>query len=243
MTRVAVISDIHGNLHALEAVLARSDDLGCVRIVCLGDLVGYGAFPEACVRIVRERGIACVMGNHDAAAAGLRSTADFNEVARTAVEWTRGQLAAASLDFLAGLPDRQEDADGTLYVHGSPYGAFDYLVVERQLAGVAERLRKERGPVTCFFGHTHTPLCFAGGGRREPGGEPCRPAAGEVLLVNPGSVGQPRDGDPRASFAVRDADTGTVVIERVAYDVEAARRAIHATGLPPLLGDRLLSGA
>jgi predicted phosphodiesterase len=242
LERIAVLSDIHGNLQALEAVLERADALGCDGMVCLGDVVGYGARPAECLALVRHRGAACIQGNHDGAVTVPAEARDFNARARAAVDHSRACLAADDLVWLAGLPTCVTWPDGTVLAHGAPADRDRYLLSDSQLE--FERADQERlhGPGLTFVGHTHLPLwCTAGGVEASPAGR--RPVPGGArALVNPGSVGQPRDGDPRASFAVWDRTGGEVEFLRVVYDIEAARGEILAAGLPESLGDRLRLG-
>lgn len=239
--RTAVISDIHGNLEALEAVLAEVDRIGVELLYSLGDIVGYGPDPAACLEIVRRRAAVSLMGNHDAAVAGLTSLEEFNEFARSAVEWTAARLAAAQIEYLGSLPYTHR-APELLLVHASPieperwhylHGLAD---INEHFAAFAERL--------CFVGHSHRPGVYAIGGdgtvTRRGAAESLRP--GLRYLVNAGSVGQPRDRDPRASFVVYDAARGRVDVRRVSYPVEKTQERMHAAGIPDFLIDRLGAG-
>lgn len=239
--RIAVLSDIHGNLEALEAVLAEVDRLGVDLLYSLGDIVGYGPSPAACVEIVRRRATVSLIGNHDAAVAGLTSLEFFNEFARSAVDWTTAHLDDGQIDYLGSLPYTQRTA-GLLLVHASPieperwhyiHGLVD---IEEHFAAFEERL--------CFVGHSHRPGVFAIRGARDVARrgvrEKLRP--GLRYLVNVGSVGQPRDRDPRASYVIYDAADQSVELRRVSYPVERTQERMHAAGIPAFLIDRLGAG-
>jgi diadenosine tetraphosphatase ApaH/serine/threonine PP2A family protein phosphatase len=238
--RVAVLSDIHSNLAALDAVL---EDLGEVdRIWVLGDIVGYGPDPDAVVARLREREAIAVRGNHDAAAIGQLDASAFNDDARAAVEWTRRTLGAEARAWLDGLPERREVEDFTL-VHGSPRDPlWEYLfsvpVARRNLAAFTTR--------HCLVGHTHVPLVFREG---EDGVELLAPGDGSALdlderrtILNPGGVGQPRDGDPRACAMILDTDEGCAAWRRVEYPVERTQERMRQEGLPVRLINRLAHG-
>ena len=240
--RYAILSDIHGNLEALGAVLAdagpRADG-----VLCLGDIVGYGADPVACIERVAERAEAVVAGNHEHGVAGLLDLAWFNDRARAAAEWTRGRLDDDHRAWLAARPLVHAVHDATL-VHASPARPeeWDYLVSAQDgyeaFAAFATRL--------CFVGHSHRPGAWSvgsSGPAYEPGATDVAFEHGRRYLVNVGSVGQPRDRDPRAAYALWDVDAHRVTIRRVPYDVDAARRKILAAGLPRFLAERLSVGA
>jgi diadenosine tetraphosphatase ApaH/serine/threonine PP2A family protein phosphatase len=216
-------------------------------MLCLGDLVGYGADPGACIDIVGERAVALVGGNHEHGAAGLMSLEWFNPVARTAALWTRGQLPPAALAWLGGLPLTAVVGDATL-AHASPSHPeeWDYLLSAEDGFGVFGAFETR----LCFVGHSHRPGVWSLGssGPEHAGRFTAWPAEvpledGRRYLVNVGSVGQPRDRDPRAAYAVWDLEARRVEIRRVAYDHRDAARRILAAGLPRLLADRLASGS
>ncbi len=240
--RYAVLSDIHGNLEALDAVLA--DAAGQAdAVLCLGDVVGYGADPAACMERMAASAQVLVAGNHERGVAGLLDLDWFNHYARVAVEWTRDRLDADHRRYLAALPLTAEVADATL-VHASPDGPeeWDYLVSAqdgfRAFPAFAGRL--------CFVGHSHLPAAWSlgsSGPEFVTGAIDLSLEQGRRYIVNVGSVGQPRDRDPRAAYALWDAARRSVAIRRVAYDVDTARRKILAGGLPRLLADRLPRGA
>ena len=240
--RYAVLSDIHGNLEALEAVLAdaatRTDTL-----LCLGDLVGYGADPVACVEMVAGRAQTITLGNHEQAVAGGLDLDWFNPHARAAAEWTRERLDEDHLRYLTALPLIAEVGDATL-VHASPDrpDEWDYLISAEDgfnaFSAFATRL--------CFVGHSHLPGAWSlgsSGPEHLPGSIDLSLERGRRYIVNVGSVGQPRDRDPRASYAIWDRAARRVAIRRVPYDLAEARRKIVAAGLPRFLADRLQRGA
>jgi diadenosine tetraphosphatase ApaH/serine/threonine PP2A family protein phosphatase len=224
-------------------VLADLDRRGVDELLCLGDLVGYGADPGPCLETVAVRARSVVAGNHDHAAAGLVDLAWFNPHARQAVAWTAGRLAADHTRYLATLPLVVETAGATL-VHASPAdpGRWSYLVTPDEGRAVLDAFPTP----LCFIGHSHLPAVWLrradGTVEYRRGPDRIRLGAGDRALVSVGSVGQPRDGDPSAAYAVWDVDAGAVEMRRVAYDVQEARQRIHAAGLPRLLGDRLLHG-
>ncbi len=241
--RVAVISDIHGNLQALEAVLEQVGEAGCEAVWCLGDVVGYGADPDACVQLVREHADVCLAGNHDLGVAGVLSVETFSEIARRAASWTAGVISEQTRGFLVSLAPVAERHSISLY-HASPRDPVWEYVLTPQAAELALDVQARR---VSLVGHTHVPLAFnrytsapaTGGVRRA--GEQLDLGAGRWLL-NPGSVGQPRDGDPRAAWMELDADRWTAAFRRVDYDIDGAARAIRAAGLPPALAERLCIG-
>jgi diadenosine tetraphosphatase ApaH/serine/threonine PP2A family protein phosphatase len=239
--RIAVLSDIHGNLEALEAVLGDVDRGGCDKVCSLGDVVGYGPDPAACLEIVRRRAGVSLTGNHDAAVAGTTSLDDFNEFARSAVEWTAGRLDAGQVEYLGSLPYTHREP-GLLFVHASP-GEPERWHYIHGLADVAEHFAAftER---LCFVGHSHRPGIYAIGAGCSLVGRAGRERLGPGLryLVNAGSVGQPRDRDPRASYAVYDSASDSVELRRVAYPFEKTQERMRAAGLPVFLIDRLGAG-
>lgn len=238
--RIVVLSDIHANLHALDAVL---DAAGAVDgIWHLGDVVGYGPEPDAVVSRLRETGAIGVRGNHDAAAGGGPEIDWFNPDARRAMEWTRSTISPSTLAWLRGLPERREEGECTL-VHGSPRDPiWEYVtsvpVARANLAVLASRIG--------LHGHTHLPVAFLEeDGRIEvvsPGDGSVLELGGRRALVNPGSVGQPRDGDPRSAFLVLDTAADTVSWHRVDYEIGAVQAAMRAAGLPASLAARLSVG-
>lgn len=241
--RVAVLSDVHANLDALEAVLDAAAEADAVFV--LGDIVGYGAEPQEVIdRLAGLPDGRLIAGNHDLAVADRFPLDWFNHDAATAARWTKGRLSATGAALLRRL-EPKEGTEGTLLVHGSVRDpAAEYLLDE---LGARASFEHEDFSL-CFFGHTHVPTLFRrtsdgsirGGLTAEGDRVVLEPEA--RYLVNPGSVGQPRDGDPRAAFLVFDSDEPSVAWRRVEYPVERAQEKIRAAGLPPFLADRLAAG-
>ncbi len=241
--RVAVVSDVHSNLAALEAVL---DSMGSVDALWhLGDIVGYGAEPDGVVERLEAAGAVGVRGNHDAAAIGLLGVEWFNREARLAMEWTRRTIGERTRAWLAALPERRADGELRL-VHGSFRDPTWEYVTTSAVARANLVVLAEDGGRIGLHGHTHVPIVFA-----DRDGQPDALAPGDgalmsisegVLLLNPGSVGQPRDGDERASWLELNLETLEATWHRVAYDVERSQAAIRAAGLPDRLADRLAYG-
>ncbi len=238
---IAVISDIHGNLEALNAVLDDARRESVDQLICLGDVVGYGADPNACLARVREEAVATVLGNHDAAACDLKQSENFNEVAREAIRWTAETLSEDNLDFLGRVPYEFVEGDAR-YVHASPDDppSWHYILTEQEAWNAFEACPE---PV-CFVGHSHVPLrVFLRKGRLVVLDEDVVELEGDDrALVNVGSVGQPRDGDWRASYALYDPVLRAVTARRVEYDIDEASRKIRAAGLPEILATRLAVG-
>ena len=238
--RVAVLSDIHANLVALDAVLAAAGSVDA--IWHLGDVVGYGSEPDAVVARLDDAGAIGVAGNHDLAALGGPEIDWFNPDAKAAMEWTRGRIGDRTRAWLGALPKTRAEAGMTL-VHGSPRDpVWEYIT---SLAVARTNLDALGTPIG-LHGHTHVPIAWA---ERDGRIEAVAPANGSTFridgrraLLNPGSVGQPRDGDPAASWLELDTDAGVATWRRGAYDVEAARAGILDAGLPARLGDRLRHG-
>jgi diadenosine tetraphosphatase ApaH/serine/threonine PP2A family protein phosphatase len=237
--RIAVLSDIHANLPALDAVLAATGDVDGVWH--LGDVVGYGPDPDGVVDRLREIGAVGVRGNHDAAAAGGDEIDWFNPEARRAMEWTRQAISPETVAWLRALPDRRS-IEGCELVHGSLREPMWEYVTSLSVARANLDLLDAR---IGLHGHTHVPIAWleASGGdaRHHPGDGELR-LDGRRALINPGSVGQPRDGDPAASFLVLDTSSGSAAWHRVGYDVAAVQRAMREAGLPPSLSARLSVG-
>ncbi len=240
--RYAVLSDIHGNLEALRAVLVACET-EVDGVLCLGDIVGYGADPVACLELIAERGAVLVAGNHEHGVAGHLDLEWFNPVARTAVAWTATQLGTDHRGYIGALPLTAGLAGATL-VHASPLhpDEWSYLFSAQDglgaFAGFEGRL--------CFVGHSHRPGHWSvgsSGPRYRAGASPILLEAGRRYIINVGSVGQPRDRDPRACFAIWDIAARSITMRRVAYDVQATRQKILRAGLPRLLADRLRVGA
>jgi predicted phosphodiesterase len=241
--KVAVVSDIHSNRQAFEAVLEAVADSDASELWCLGDLVGYGADPDACVELARRHTAVCLAGNHDMAVAGELPLDDFSRGASLAAQWTREVIAPANLTFLESLrPEGQEGALG-LY-HASPRDPMWEYVLSALLAESCLDAQPRR---VCLIGHSHVALSFVRHEGESATGEPRREgteldvSSGEWLL-NPGSVGQPRDGDPRAAWLLLDLDDHSVSYRRTRYDVAGAAAAIKAARLPNSLAERLEYG-
>ena len=241
--QVALISDIHANRQALEAVLADIARTDAAETWCLGDLVGYGAEPDACVEIVREQATICLAGNHDLAVTGALSLSEFSRGAEIAARWTREVMEPDNVAWLRTLLPMDVDRSIGLY-HASPRDPIWEYVLSALLAELCLDVQTHR---ICAVGHSHVALSFV---RREgelATGEPRRGddtldlSAGE-WLINPGSVGQPRDGDPRAAWLLLDLDARTAAWRRVPYDIGRAQAAIRAARLPDSLADRLSYG-
>ena len=239
--KTAILSDVHANLEALQAVLKVVDERGAGRILCLGDVVGYGASPNECLDLIRERCKFVLLGNHDSASSGGPEAARFNPNAKAAALWTAKVLTHQNRDYLRGLPLSQR-AEPYFYVHASPAAPRDWeYIFDRFDAEPQFQFFKEHA---CFIGHTHQPAIFE---RTSTGCEHLAPAKLQFdpahrYIVNVGSVGQPRDRDPRACFLLLDEPAGTIDFERVPYDIEAAQAKIRAANLPNVLATRLAVG-
>ena len=239
--KYAIISDVHANIEALEPVLAYADDAGVDQIVCLGDVVGYNATPNECADILRERNILTIMGNHDAVACGDEDPWGFNPVAKKAALWTRDQLSAENIQWIKSLPDHLCFGDFAT-VHGAPKSHNTYLFSWRDIIPHLYYLEEQNCRI-CFMGHTHTPGIFSVDGMYTID-EDFRFSLGmeKVFFINPGSVGQPRDGDARAAFAILDTETNVFEQVRLKYAVEQAAQRVRAAQLPEFLADRLAAG-
>jgi predicted phosphodiesterase len=242
--RIALLSDVHGNLPAFRAVLADVDAVGPDEIWCLGDLVGYGAQPEDCVALARERCDLCLAGNHDLVVLDAIPITDFSTHAAAAARWTRDHIAAESLEFLRGLEPVEAGRQIGLY-HASPRDpVWEYVIS----SWAASECMDVMEPRVSAIGHSHVALFFrrdgdtdAAKGELAHGGTERDIGAGEWLL-NPGAVGQPRDEDSRAAWLLLDTDTWAAAWRRVAYPIEEAARAIESAGLPTALAERLYRG-
>ncbi|MGD9735729.1 MAG: metallophosphoesterase [Solirubrobacterales bacterium] len=244
--RVAVLSDIHANRPALEAVLEAIGETEVEELWCLGDLVGYGADPDRCTELVRERCALTLCGNHDLAVLGELDIATFSESAATAVEWTRAAASEESLDYLRSLAPQGSRAKVGLF-HASPRDpVWEYVLSLDQAEAGLEAMEERVG----LIGHSHVALFFTRPAAKRPtyaqGAQAGDGASVEIAsgrwLLNPGSVGQPRDGDPRAAWLELDAGSWSARYHRVPYDTEAAGRAILEAGLPSSLAERLQIG-
>jgi diadenosine tetraphosphatase ApaH/serine/threonine PP2A family protein phosphatase len=241
--RVAVLSDIHGNRQAFQAVLTDVQTTDAEELWCLGDLVGYGADPDACVRLAREHTDFCLLGNHDMAVRGDLPLEEFSIGAAMAAEWTRDVIEPETREYLSTLEPQDLTREVGLY-HASPRDPIWEYVLSTLLAELCFDVQRHR---VCLIGHSHVALSFSRHEGEAATGEPRRDgtvldlSAGEWLL-NPGSVGQPRDGDPRAAWMLLDTSAWTAEYRRTRYDIGAAAAAIRAAQLPDSLAERLLYG-
>ncbi|MBI1911601.1 MAG: metallophosphoesterase family protein [Deltaproteobacteria bacterium] len=242
--RYAVISDIHSNLEAFSAFIDEVENLDINKIICLGDIVGYNANPNECIDIIRKKKIICVMGNHDSRASGLEDPFDFNLQAQTAIYWTRHALNAENKEFLRNLPRTLLIDNKFLAVHGSIDDTDTYILGERSALRNFDLLREMGRPNLCFFGHTHVPVTFAehDGSADIKTDQTIKIEKGVNYLINPGSIGQPRDRDPRASFIIYDTRKSIVTFHRIEYDIQSTAEKILAAGLPERLAERLKLG-
>ncbi|MEA2398864.1 MAG: hypothetical protein QOK25_2420 [Thermoleophilaceae bacterium] len=240
---MALLSDVHGNLPAFQAVVEDTRREGVDALWCLGDLVGYGAQPDECVALAAECCDLCLVGNHDLVVIGRLDVESFSTNAAVAALWTRDHIAPASVDYLAALSPEDDSREMGLY-HASPRDpVWEYVLSTLQARSCMDAMDKRVGAV----GHSHVALWFS----RENGGD----VAGDIApagterdlskgewIVNPGGVGQPRDGDPRAAWLLLDTETWIATWRRVEYPIDDAARAIQDAGLPAALSDRLYVG-
>ena len=246
----ALISDVHSNKEALDAVLSRIDGLGVETIFCLGDLVGYNADPESCVQTVLSRCTQVIRGNHDKAVAGFLGLDWFNSAARAAALWTRSKVGPETLEAIRRLPEGpRETEDGTIILcHGTPYDEDAYLIDARSVDESYRCLQSKHPKVRfCLLGHTHLPTVVV---RKSDSAAPqvmkwrekmdLEPSG--VYLINPGSVGQPRDGIALASFGILDTSKMIYRNIRAPYNVRETQRKILLAGLPRGLAERLTEG-
>jgi len=257
LVRLAILSDIHANLPALEAVFADVQSAGLGEVWCLGDVVGYGAQPDECASLVAERCVLCLVGNHDLAVLGELDDSSFSPAAAAAVRWTRETAKSETIEFLRGLKPADEGREVALY-HASPRDpVWEYVLWPDQ---AAECIAVQAARVS-LIGHSHVALFFVMPEDGDPSLPPGQAAeldgvakgaqagAGTRLdlsegrwLINPGSVGQPRDGDPRAAWLELDTDPWEATYHRIEYEVDRAARAIVASELPEHLANRLYVG-
>lgn len=230
----AIISDIHSNLEALTKTLALIDQHHVDEVICLGDIVGYGANPNECIERVKERCSIVLMGNHDAAAVHPHTAQDFNPLARRAIEWTYSALTVEHRDYLQALPYKAEKGD-LLFVHASPQNPdrFDYIFTQEEAENAFQCFSEK----ICFIGHTHIPAIFSRSARVK------ELTPNNQYIINVGSVGQPRDGNPMLSFGIFDTNLWSFELIRDVYDIETASIKIAQQGLPEELGIRILYGS
>jgi len=243
--RCAIISDIHANLTAFQAVLQDVESRGGFEhIWCLGDIVGYGPDPKECIQLLRQYGPICIAGNHDWGAIGKIDIDDFNPDAAAACRWTGQQLGPQEVDYLANLPLIISEGDFTL-AHGSPREPIWEYLVSTYNAKVSFSHFQTR---FCLVGHSHVPLVFEYDARsgecllHQLAPDDVANLGSNRLIINPGGVGQPRDGDPRASYAVYDSDNKVIRHYRVPYDVASTQQRMKEYGLPYKLAARLSHG-
>jgi predicted phosphodiesterase len=241
--RLAVVSDIHANLAALDAVLTDLEHQPAVDGVWVcGDTVGYGPQPNEVIERLRQRDARAVMGNHDGAAVGVVDVGWFNDAAAAAIEWTAGVLTAESRAYLAALPERLVEGDLTM-VHGSPREPiWEYIASP----GIAAANLAAFDTTHCLFGHTHVPVVHAAADgavtTHAPRAGATEPLPAGRALLNPGSVGQPRDGNPDSSYLVLDLGAATATFRRVGYDIATTQALMRERGLPRWLVERLAVG-
>jgi diadenosine tetraphosphatase ApaH/serine/threonine PP2A family protein phosphatase len=241
--RYAILADIHANLAAFKAVLGDIGEKGGAdELWCLGDIVGYGPDPSACIELLHKQSPVCIVGNHDLGAIGKLDLSYFNPAAAAACRWTAGRLSPADIQYLESLPQSATQGDFYL-VHGSPAEPIMEYVTS---TGVAAKNFSFFDTPYCLVGHTHVPLAF----KQSSGGcssVALSPSIGLVLgaqrmIINPGGVGQPRDGDPRASYAIYDSEGSVFRLHRVSYDIDATQDKMIRAGLPMALVSRLQEG-
>ncbi|HLM09196.1 MAG TPA: metallophosphoesterase family protein [Thermoleophilaceae bacterium] len=241
--RIALLSDVHGNLPAFEAVLRDAESAGAEELWCLGDLVGYGAQPDECVALARKRCTVCLAGNHDLVVTGDIPISDFSESAAAAARWTQDNISPESLSFLRALAASAPSLTPGLF-HGSPRDpVWEYVLSSWQADECMDLMEARVGAI----GHSHVALWFHRDDEGETDGAPAEGGSSLDLstgrwLVNPGGVGQPRDGDPRAAWLLLDTGTWAASWRRVDYPIDEAAGAIEAAGLPRVLAERLYSG-
>jgi diadenosine tetraphosphatase ApaH/serine/threonine PP2A family protein phosphatase len=238
--RIAIFGDIHANLEALEAVLADAAGQGCNDRICMGDIVGYNANPADCLERVRAMGCPVIKGNHDEDASGRHSLESMNPVAATALEWTREQLDEEQKTWLRRLRMVRQVEDFTV-VHSTLDQPANWNYVTNRFDAMSNF--SYQFTQVCFHGHTHVPRVYVKDGKvREVPAESISIEPGSKYFINVGSVGQPRDGDWRACYAIYDLEHKLVVFRRVEYDIETTQRKIRAADLPPMLAERLADG-
>ena len=238
--RIALFGDIHANLEALEAVLQDATEQGCTDHVCMGDIVGYNADPYACLEIVRSKNWPVVKGNHDEDASGDHSLESMNPVAASALEWTRQQLSEDQRAWLRNIRMVRQVEDFTV-VHSTLDQPQSWNYVTNKFDAMSNFSYQFTN--LCFHGHTHVPRIFIRESRvAEVEGDSIVIEPGMKYFINTGSVGQPRDGDWRACYAIYDIPTATVSFRRVEYDLATTQQKIRAAGLPEVLAERLAEG-
>ena len=238
--RLAILSDVHGNLDALEAVLEDIESFNVDSRICLGDVVGYGAEPNACVDRIRDACDVVLVGNHDRTAIGMEDSENFNAFAREAILWTAAKLNPGSIEFLVDCPLTTE-LDAAVFAHATPFRPEEWRYIFTPVDG---RIELALTPARlCFVGHSHHAfVCSESGDATLLGFGEVRIEQSDRYLINAGSVGQPRDGDPRAAFLIWDQDTCEIQVRRTNYDIASAQEKIRNARLPGFLADRLALG-
>jgi predicted phosphodiesterase len=245
--KVAVLADVHANLPALEAVVEDMRAQGAESLWHLGDAVGYGAEPFACLQLLADLDAVIIAGNHEQAACDLAEAEGFNSAASQAIQWTHDALSPAVRQKICDLPVNSSPVPGVFLFHGLPGNAAGYLRTSQTAELVFDHLL-DRDPRIriAFFGHTHCPIIFTHLTGRpvrmfDPG-QDLITASGRRYIINPGSVGQPRNGDPRSQYLLYDFEEGSILFRRIEYNIRAAQESILAAGLPPALAARLSQG-
>jgi predicted phosphodiesterase len=244
--RLAVISDIHSNLEALKSVLPHIDQEEVDAVLNLGDMVGYNASPNECLELLLQEPVVSLAGNHDLALLEVSRAENFNIIAYQALMWSREQVKPEYLDFFRSLPITRE-GKGFIACHGTPTSTDAYVAFHFQGKRVFNYLRHLPDKRVCFFGHTHRRALWYRDIRGKIALLPIRPDKMRLernclYLINPGSVGQPRDGNPEAAFAIFDDEEFSIHFRSVPYDVKSAQRRILEAGLPEYLAERLAQG-
>jgi predicted phosphodiesterase len=238
--RFAIFGDIHANLHAFETVLADAKAQACTHYVCMGDIVGYNAFPQQCLDIVRKLDCPVVKGNHDEQASMIGEQEGFNPLAEEAMNWTRRQLSTEDKDWLRSLRMQRQVRDFTI-VHATLDTPHKWGYVFNQLDAAASFSYQHTS--VCFIGHTHSPKAYIRDGSvRTVALDVLQLQVGKKYLINVGSVGQPRDGDWRAAYCIYDTTSNEIHLRRLEYDIVGAQQAILDAGLPRKLAERLAVG-
>jgi predicted phosphodiesterase len=245
-TRYAIIADIHANIDALTAVCDSIAGQNVQKVLCLGDIIGYNAAPCECLDVVMKRGFLCISGNHERFLMGATQVDhSVRKDTLAVIEWTKKRLSPEQMEFTAGLKKRQFIDDKYLIAHGSPRHEDEYILTTQLMRdNIMYLMNNFLGIGICFVGHTHMPLLVARGKLETNLHEDKTIALADdkVYLINPGSVGQPRDGLPKASYVVFDSSEGTVAFKRVEYDVAAAQKRVREAGFEERFAARLALG-
>lgn len=242
MAKIAIFSDIHGNLEALKAVIADSTSCGATNFACLGDVVGYGPNPGRCIALIQKIGCVCVKGNHDDDASTNRDLSNLSLEAQESLAWTRERLSSAQKQWLGGLPYTRRLGRNQI-VHATNHSPQDWAYVRNKFdASIV--MDGQKSPV-CFFGHTHVPVIYQKKGNNIKRFEPQKMSfdMDARYLVNVGSVGQPRDGVPQACYVLFDSTTHEIEFRRLSYNINGVVESIKKAGLSDSLGHRLLEAA